>query len=703
MMKFSRTFAFAAFSLLTVFPLCAQTWTPIPILTAAMKKKGIFPGGEGAQGIRTIAISPTEPDFIVIGTDVGGIYRSRDGGKHWQVCMVGWGSRGGNAFAIDPKNSRRVIGAGGNSMDWDTSWGPSLNGLYLSTDSGASWKQTLPSPEGNEWRAESLAYDPASYNAKRGFCETAYWSSRDNGLYKTKDGGAAWAQVSTGHNRAAIKTHPTRGFVYLADSSAEHPGFYRSEDGGVTFKRLNNKPAFGIDVVATRPDTVYVTRPSEADKVWISEDCGVTFRPLGMGIGLPPVTPYMTLSVSPLDPQNVMCNFTGDHWYESYTCVSKDGGQRWWAVYYNRENQVLPFLSAGNRFAFSLRDKGVVFGTQGNGTLLLSEDSGETFRWHSNGLNAVMLGSSFGFNPASPNTVFLSFQDFEGAVTQDGGKTWAFTPTSTNAFGGWEYGGFTLDGQVLWSGHGTGWAGPRTLAVSRDGGKTWTEARDAEGKIITFEGQEVGYADPLHPGVCFEAGWRSSDSARTWKPMSGCDTVYIGSPEGKTLFGRHGNRVCRSSDGGVTWTDLTSEAPGGIRDVAYDPVQGRVYIASEDRVKAYDLAGGKGDWQVLETPTDVRGARRIWSVCVDPQAPRVVYAGGPANIYATDATVVRSLDGGKTWQNLTVTSPLKGFNDPGGPHEVEWVRVHPKTRELWAAGECYGMWKLAPPSRTPMR
>lgn len=30
-----------------------------------------------------------------------------------------------------------------------------------------------------------------------------------------------------------------------------------------------------------------------------------------------------------------------------------------------------------------------------------------------------------------------------------------------------------------------------------------------------------------------------------------------------------------------------------------------------------------------------------------------------------------------------------------GPHEVSWLRVHPLTRQLWAAGECFGLW-IAP-------
>ncbi|HLI47371.1 MAG TPA: hypothetical protein VKV18_01595 [Chthonomonas sp.] len=91
----------------TSTPADKASWIPVPLITKAMRDAGVAPGGEGAQMIRTLAISQTDPNFLMMGTDVGGIYRTLDGGKHWQVCMVGWYARGGNYFAIDPRNADR--------------------------------------------------------------------------------------------------------------------------------------------------------------------------------------------------------------------------------------------------------------------------------------------------------------------------------------------------------------------------------------------------------------------------------------------------------------------------------------------------------------------------------------------------------------------------------------------------------------------
>ena len=679
------------FLAVTAGPACAQQWQPLPLVTPAMRQQGKG-GGEGSQVIRCLTVSRSDPQFLMMGTDVGGIYRSLDGGRHWQVCMPGWLARGSNAFAIDPQSPDRVLGVGGNSMDWNPGWGASPNGLYLSRDRGASWRQVLPRPEGYV-APHSLAWDPTSYDPKTGVCGVAYYESRDGGLFKTTDGGVTWSHISD-HSGATVAVHPTRGYVYLADSSPNGHGFYKSVDGGVTFRKVTDQAVRDLDVLPTHPDRVYVCG---ADKVQISTDSGETFRPVGANAGLPEGVPINSLDVSPADPQDMLCNHGGAQWWESFTYCSRDGGARWQPVTYDHTSLFLPFTQPGSHFAFDPIRPGIAFSELGtNGSVVKTNDGGATFRWCNDGENAVMTGGSFGFNPSSPNTVFVSFQDFNGATTADGGRTWTYCNPSGQGWGGFGYGGFALDAQVMWTGDAPSWGGPRTLKVSRDGGVTWNGIHDVQGKPITFAGPDVSNVDPANAGVCFASNWRSADRARTWTAMTGCDAVYVSTPD--ALLGRHGLRVCRSTDHGATWTDITPDVPGGLADIAYDRIRRRLYVASEGQVKSYDLSRGMdGAWAGPEIPKDAKGGTHVSSVCVDPVNPAIVYAAGPANIYATDTTVIRSTDAGKTWANLTQTTPLRSPAQPGGPHEVEWVRVNPKTRELWAAGECYGLWKIAAP------
>lgn len=663
----------------------AQNWQAVPMVTQASRNAG-YKGGEGAQVIRALAVSAADPNFLMMGTDVGGIYRSLDGGNNWQVCMVGWNARGGNHFALDPRNANRLLGMAGNGSDWNAGWGASPNGVYLSTDKGASWKQVLPRNEGNDARA-SLAYDPSSYDAALGYCKTAYYDSRDAGLYKSVDGGQTWKQASSAYSDMAIRVHPTKGYVYLASNNSANPGLYRSTDGGKTFTRLNTVHTYNIDVIASRPDSVYAAR---ADGVQISTDAGLTFKAFADS-GLPANTAIIDVAVSPANPNHMTCWHGGAQWWEAYHYYSSDGGATWQKQAWNNTYAFFPNNVRGGVRAWHPTQANVVFG-EGGDWITRSTDGGATFAWAANGYNAVMVGSSFGFSPATPTAVYLSFQDYNGAATTDDGSTWTYCNPAGNGWGGFEYGGFALDAKHMWSGDAPSWGGTRTLKVSIDGGVTWT-IKQSGGANITFSGPDVSGADPANLGVGFASNWRTADSGITWTALSGCDAVFTYNPTGaKELYGKHGSDIVKSLDHGLTWTKVAT-IDGGITDLAYDQVKKRFWIASGDSLKKYE----NGALTAVAIPSDQRGGARVGSVAVDPGNPNVVYAACHRDIYACNNAVVRSTDGGVTWKNLTVTAPLANSTAAGGPHEVQWLRVNPKTHYLWAAGQCFGVWKMAPP------
>ena len=669
-----------ALLLASQLPLRAQQWQALPMVTSSAKKLG-FVGGEGAQAIRTLVISQADPRFLMMGTDVGGLYRSLDGGNRWQVCMVGWNARGANAFAIDPVNPNRVIGVGGNGNDV-----MDCHGVYLSTDKAASWKHTLKRKEGNEWRSASVAIDRSSYDKSRGYCSTAYFDSRDGGLFKSLDGGSTWACIQPGMGGMVVKVHPTRGFVYLASNNQQDHGFFKSTDGGKSFRKVNDNYTLGLDVIPTRPENVYISR---WDKVLLSKDAGETFQPVGKNEGLPNNTPIQDIRVSPADPNHMACRHGGKEWWEAFVFTSVDGGDHWQKPTYDNTMAFLPFTQPDMRCAWHPTNPNLVFSTAAGGWIVRSTDAGLHYSWASDGENAVMVGGSFQFSPTSPNSVFLSFQDYNGATTSDGGQTWVYCNPSGQGWGGFEYGGYAVDNKIMWCGDAPSWGGPRTLKVSQDGGKTWTIMKDASSKPIVFNGPDVSYSDPLDASICFASNWRSTDKGKTWTAMPECDGVFTSSPAGaRQLYGKHGNNIVMSSDHGVTWKVVASVS-GGIQDLAIDHVHNRIWIASEDVLKKYEA----GAITVVPTPKDQYGAVRVGSVAVDPVNPNMVYAGNHKDIYACTNAVVQSKDGGVTWQNITVNSPLASANVAGGPHEVQWLRVHPTTHRLWVSGQCYGMWK----------
>jgi len=676
-------------------PAFAPHWTKMPLLTPEAKKAGVFPGGEGSQWPRgPVAVSPADPNFLLLPIDVGGLYRSLDGGAHWEVCMAGWDARGANAFAIDPRNARRAIGVASNSMEWNPNWGPSPHGLYLSTDKAASWKHVLAATPGV---GGTVAYDAHSYDARLDYCTTAYYLSPHQGLFRSDDGGASWARLGDGPTPGIKDRDWTAGGGLVASLAVDGRagtvwvggagGVFRSGDKGQTWANVRLPDTFGL---AVAPDSAVYA--SGADKVVASRDGGKTWSALACaGLDTLGGKPVQNLAVSPADPRRMLCWVAGDNWnWARY--VSSDGGATFSKTKLDNTNAPLPSNARQGYATWSPADPDVAY-TLGGDWVTKSVDGGRTFRWSNNGYNGIMVGGLFNFSASAPDTVFLGFQDYNGAFTTDSGKTWNYRDVSGLGWGGQEYGALALNRQVMWAGDsGSSWSPPRHMRISRDGGATWAFVPGPDGKPLAWAGPDVSSADPADARVGFASNFRTGDGGATWQPMAACDGVFTSGPLGKALYGKKGDSVVRSADHGATWQKV-ADVEGGLNDMAVDEKARRVYVASQDKLKVWDGSA----WATLDTPRDQYGNSRVWTVATDPQAPNVVYVGGPRNTYASKATVCRSLDGGRTWENLTVTAPLRaGLAD--GPHEVSAIRVNPATREAWVNGQCYGMWRLAPPA-----
>ena len=420
--------------------------------------------------------------------------------------------------------------------------------------------------------------------------------------------------------------------------------------------------------------------------VWASADAGETFAELpaaGRRANGRRNVRYHNVAVSPAEARRIMVHAYADDW-QFVDYFSHDGGRTWGAVAFDNENAFLPFNVRGNVHAWHPTDPDVLWSFGGDWPTK-SADGGKTLAWHADGYAGTMIGGTFGFNPASPDAVFLAFQDYNAASTLDGGRTWTYRNPSGNGWGGYCYGGFALSPTVMYCGVAPGWGGPRELTVTRDGGKTF----DKTGLI--FAGPDVGFADPVDAAVCFASNLRSADGGRTWAPMAGCEAVFTAAPDGR-LFGRMRADLVASTDHGQSWTPLAG-IPGGFCDVAYDAGDDRFYLASEDRLKALQ----NGTLRDLAIPKDQLGNTRVASVAVDPANPAIVYAASHRDVYATSTAALRSTNAGATWENLTPTKPL-GRDEGDGVREAQWVRVHPKTRDAWFSGQCYGLWQIAAPT-----
>ncbi len=669
-----------------------------------MLAAGIRPGGEGCQYPQTIAIDSVNGSFLLYGTDVGGIFRSVDGGKTFLSANMGYSAVGSCGFAIDPKDIDRCLAVGDNSGNEYYKY----DGIYLSTDRGASWKQVLPKTNrGNEKAREQIAYDPGSYDPKLGYCTTAYWAEEGNDqeaggrLYKTTDGGVTWTQAADGaaygggKKSSQIKINPATRAVYVANDS----GFYVSSDGGASFARKAEGAFTSLDVVPSRPNIVFL---ATSDILSVSQDAGTTFT----AVPHTGIDGFYRIKVSPAAPNRMVCQnpkngeryFSGDGG-KTWTQSGKNLTQSWFPpeILYNDRARLVVWHPTNPNLAWGIGPGDIITRTI---------DAGKTFVWGNNGNNGIMTGGLFNFNTQNPNILYFGSQDYNGALTTNSGKTWQFinlskdNKHSSRPGGddgdpwGWVYGGYAASNQIMFGGNRAYTEPNYNLWITFDGGKTTME------KVKNLAGAQVSLGDPTYPNILFCWNQRSENRGQTWATMTGCDGVFIADPVGKReLYGRNGKDIVRSLDNGVTWFVLTT-LPAAIRDIGYDQAHDRVYAATEGN-KLFQCNGPAfAPVEITERlPHDQHGdGCAVSTVAVDPVDPNVVYAGanGSGLFFQKNDGVSRSVDGGQTWERLT-ENPAFCLNGVTGGQMASAIRVHPVTRELFVGTDCYGTWKIGPP------
>ena len=181
-------------------------------------------------GVSSIAVDPTHPDTIYLGTGDrdasdsygSGVYKSKDGGQTWTLSNSGMGNKIVGKLLIDPTNTNTLLAA-------------TNGGIYRSTNGGSSW--TLEQ-SGN---FKDLVFDAVNSSILFA-CRT---SAR---LYKSTNNGQSWSQVTSGlpssKSRMAVAVTPhDSNYVYVVvTNSRSYEGLYLSTNRGASFTQMSDTP-----------------------------------------------------------------------------------------------------------------------------------------------------------------------------------------------------------------------------------------------------------------------------------------------------------------------------------------------------------------------------------------------------------------------------------------------------------------------------
>src|SRR5258706_13491917 len=147
----------------------------------------------GPVGNRTTSIVgvPGQPYIYYAGSASGGIFKTTDGGIHWEAIFDGQPVSSIGSLAIAPSDPNIVWAGTGEA--WIRSHISVGAGIYKSTDAGKSWSLMGLEKTG---RIGRVVVDPRDPNtvlvAALGH---AYGPQPERGVFRTSDGGKTWEKV----------------------------------------------------------------------------------------------------------------------------------------------------------------------------------------------------------------------------------------------------------------------------------------------------------------------------------------------------------------------------------------------------------------------------------------------------------------------------------------------------------------------------
>jgi photosystem II stability/assembly factor-like uncharacterized protein len=680
-------------------PTPAGTWRhlgPMPI-TAKFPAMGVTSGR-----VNAIAISPADPQLVLVGGATGGIWRSTDGGNKFDPVSDDQVDLAVGSIAFAPSNPSIVYAGMG-----DTAGGYMGTGVLKSVDAGETWRRvsdhTLPAPgtindivvdRSNPDRVYLTQY---SFRANTG--EGEVYAS---GFFFSDDGGKGWTKTFTGLPRDLV-AHPTdAGTLYLSMSNTfsktpPSAGVYKSTDGGETWNviftpRFLKATEAKLAVTPADPQLIYVyaglVENNSADvSVHVSRDSGGHWTDLGHGevdIGQLGYNSY--ISVDPTDGKKVYIG-TRDLYKSTNGGVTWSNLTRNWhkfSIKYEFSPKEATTHSDQHVLAFSPADPNTIF-IGNDGGLSRSNDGGKTFE----SLNATLGLTQFNsvtLHPLDGNNSCGGTQD-NGVLVRGLGSRWIEFQSGDS-------------GRCLVNPN-----DPRTIYSSYVFGTVFSFQNSGDGKpgTISTIATEATFQEPkpedgarigFYPAFAIDANgdlyfgtWRlfvSRNQGVLWRATAGIKDLTVGEtefgsdvlsaiglgPAGSQVIytGSAQGRVMVSTNAGRNWRDANNGLPQRF-------VTG-IVVSPSDATKAYITVSGFGSGHVFLTTDGGANWTNISTglpnvpanaLLIDPLNPRTLYVG-------TDIGVYRSEDDGATWVKFNNGLPpviITGFSaQPNGLIQV---------------------------------
>lgn len=374
-----------------------------------------------SYSIGTVTLDPNNPEIVWVGTGENvsgrhvawgdGVYRSTNGGATWQQMGLEKSEHIGKIL-VDPRDSNIVFVAAEGPL-WSSG---GQRGVYKTKDGGKTWQLVL-NIDANTGVTD-IEFNPsnpdviyaAAYQRRR-----HTWSllagGPKSGIYKSTDNGETWQQTKTGlpkgdMGKIGLAVTPANPEVVYATIEANdtEKGFYKSLDKGESWEKRNSYISGGtgphyyqeLEASPTNPDLVY-----QMDVfLHVTRDGGKTINYLGTG--REKHSDNHALWIDPEDGEHLIAGTDGGL-YESF-----DEGTNW---------RLFPNLPISQFYKLGLDNSepfyNIIGGAQDLGTLIgpsrtLNTEGVRNQDWY------VPLGADgyeSVFDPKDPNIAYMEIQE----------------------------------------------------------------------------------------------------------------------------------------------------------------------------------------------------------------------------------------------------------------------------------------------------
>jgi len=209
----------------------AETFEEIKSVQELEQSNWAFPPAPDTHHMHQITLNINEPETLVFGIELGGVYRSTDGGDTWTKTA---GDPDPHTLRTHPTEPNRIYEGGG-------------NGPAFSSDGGETWERPFEGIPDHVLYFYSIAVDSGDpenviiSGAKDPFSGHAVIPNLP--VYSTllrRQGDSPWETLSEGlppdegTAMGTLAAGEAGEFYYLTEPG----GIFRSEDGGATFSEI---------------------------------------------------------------------------------------------------------------------------------------------------------------------------------------------------------------------------------------------------------------------------------------------------------------------------------------------------------------------------------------------------------------------------------------------------------------------------------